>query len=107
MTDATTTAGMPPATITPITITASQLRKSPGQFLDRVFYRSESFVVERAGKPMAVIGPVKSETAPDRISRMYEGLHELKGIGDKSVTDASETKVLYGENGAWKGSDQS
>lgn len=44
-----------------ITITATELRKSPGQFLDRVFYRGESFVVERAGKPMAIIGPVKQE----------------------------------------------
>lgn len=42
----------------PITITASELRKSPGQFLDRVFYRGESFVVERAGKPKALIRPV-------------------------------------------------
>jgi antitoxin (DNA-binding transcriptional repressor) of toxin-antitoxin stability system len=52
-----------PNTIAPITITASQLRKSPGQFLDRVFYRGESFVVERAGKPMAVIEPINRETA--------------------------------------------
>lgn len=57
MTDATAKADDLPATPAPITITATQLRKSPGQFLDRVYYRGESFVVERAGKPMAVIGP--------------------------------------------------
>jgi len=107
MTDTTAATDTLPNAITPITITATQLRKSPGQFLDRVFYRGERFVVERAGKPMAVIGPVNSDADPDHISRMYEGLRELEGIGDKSVTDASETidEVLYGENGAWKGSD--
>lgn len=109
MTDTATATDMLPATTTPITITATELRKSPGQFLDRVFYRGESFIVERAGKPMAVIGPVNSDADPDHISRIYEGLRELKGIGDNSVTNASETidEVLYGENGAWKGSDQS
>jgi hypothetical protein len=61
MTDTTSPADALPAPTAPITITASQLRKSPGQFLDRVFYRGESFVVERAGKPMAVIGPIKQE----------------------------------------------
>jgi hypothetical protein len=61
MTDTTTATDMLPDAITPITITASQLRKSPGQFLDRVYYRGESFVVERAGKPMAMIGPVRQE----------------------------------------------
>ena len=72
MTDTTTVTDTPATTITPITITASQLRKSPGQFLDRVFYRGESFVVERAGKPMAVIGPINDMEA-------YEsGVREMK-----------------------------
>ncbi|HMN13984.1 MAG TPA: hypothetical protein PKD55_16840 [Bellilinea sp.] len=60
MTDTTTAADTLPETTATITITATELRKSPGQFLDRVYYRGESFVVERAGKPMALIGPVET-----------------------------------------------
>jgi len=78
MTDTTAAADTPPNTPTPITITASQLRKSPGQFLDRVFYRGESFIVERAGKPMAVIGPINDMEA-------YEsGVREMKKRHTKS-----------------------
>ena len=72
MTDTATATDTPPNTPTPITITATQLRKSPGQFLDRVYYRGESFVVERAGKPMVVIGPINDMEA-------YEsGVREMK-----------------------------
>lgn len=62
MTDTTSTADTLPDTVTPTTITATELRKSPGQYLDRVFYRGERFVVERAGKPMAEIRPINRET---------------------------------------------
>lgn len=61
MTDTISSADALPTPVAPIIITATDLRKSPGQFLDRVFYRDESFVVERAGKPMAIIGPVNRE----------------------------------------------
>jgi hypothetical protein len=36
---------------------------------------------------------------------MYRGLIASGGFGPKGIVDASTTmdKVLYGENGAWKG----
>jgi prevent-host-death family protein len=41
------------------TITAMDLRRQPGRLLDRVYYRNESFLVERAGKPKAVLVPLR------------------------------------------------
>lgn len=39
-------------------ISAMELRSNPGTVLDRVDYRNESFIIERAGKPKAVLIPV-------------------------------------------------
>ena len=41
-----------------------------------------------------------------RISHMYDVLKEIEGVGEKNITDASETidEVLYGKKGAWRGS---
>lgn len=39
-------------------ISAMNLRKQPGTILDRVFYRNESFIVERSGEPKAAIVPL-------------------------------------------------
>ena len=43
-----------------------------------------------------------------RIGHMYDVLKKLEGIGEKDVTDASETidEMLYGKKGAWQGSGQ-
>src|SRR5258708_1982281 len=40
------------------TISAMELRKEPGRFLDRVDLRRETFIVERAGKPKAALVPL-------------------------------------------------
>ncbi len=41
-----------------------------------------------------------------RLDQVYQGIREMSGIGDPGITDASTTidEVLYGENGAWRGS---
>lgn len=52
-------------------ISAMDLRSNPGTILDRVDYRQESFVIERAGKAKAVLIPVsvykKIEEAHQRV----------------------------------------
>lgn len=42
----------------------------------------------------------------ERLDGIYQGIREMTGIGERDITDASTTidQVLYGENGAWRGS---
>ena len=39
-------------------ISAMDLRREPGKYLDHVDYKNESFIIERAGKPKAAMIPI-------------------------------------------------
>lgn len=41
------------------TTTAIKARQNLGQLLEEAFYRGDEFVIERAGKPMAVLIPIQ------------------------------------------------
>ena len=41
------------------TVSAVRARGKLGQMLEEVYYRGDSYVIERAGKPMAVVVPVE------------------------------------------------
>ena len=41
------------------TINAVTARQRLGQILDETYYRGDAFVIERAGRPMAVVVPVE------------------------------------------------
>jgi len=45
-------------------ITATELARSLGDVLSRVWYRGEVFVIERNGKAVARLGPVPSTATP-------------------------------------------
>lgn len=67
----------------PTTINAMDLRKEPGTYLDRVDYRDERFIVERAGKPKAVLVPIREfeqmeRRKRDANERFWEMTQELR-----------------------------
>jgi prevent-host-death family protein len=65
------------------TINAMDLRREAGTLLDRADYRRESFVIERAGKPKAVLVPYTEFKQLQRIrqearTRYFESVEELQ-----------------------------
>jgi prevent-host-death family protein len=65
-------------------LSAVEARKKLGEVLDGVYYRGDEVVIERAGKPLAVVVPVKlyedqqrkREANWDRIMEMLDTVHE-------------------------------
>jgi prevent-host-death family protein len=48
------------------TVSALEVRKNLGEVLNRILYRGEEIIVERKGKPVAKIVPVKQTIAKAR-----------------------------------------
>ncbi|HLF77846.1 MAG TPA: type II toxin-antitoxin system prevent-host-death family antitoxin [Dehalococcoidia bacterium] len=62
------------------TLSAVEARKRLGEILEGVFYRGDEVIIERAGKPMAVVIPARVyETMTsnrDELFKMIEEIHE-------------------------------
>jgi prevent-host-death family protein len=51
------------------TIAAYEARRKFGQLIAEAFYRNDSFVIERSGRPMAVIVPVDAYERWKRLAK--------------------------------------
>lgn len=135
-------------------ISAMDLRREPGTYLDRVDYRNEAFIIKRAGRLKAALismrqyrqlvhqrkaaknrlwkmtdelrtcltprEPKETESAINEASvqtradsrkrqkpeQLYSAWDKVEGTVKHSRTDLASSidKILYGENGAWRGS---
>jgi prevent-host-death family protein len=56
-----------------ITITTMDVRKHVGDILNRVVLRGDEYLVERKGKPMAVLMPVEKAESIRRAARLRLG----------------------------------
>lgn len=72
-----------------IRITATELARKLGDVLGRIRYRSESFIVERNGEPVARILPMAAATA----GALGAGLRAWRdaGLGDERFADDLES----------------
>ena len=56
-----------------ITISTMDMRKHVGDILNRVALRGDEYLVERKGKPLAVMMPVEKADAIRRVARLHLG----------------------------------
>ncbi len=67
------------------TINALKARRNFGQLLDEVFYKGDQFIVERAGKAMAVVVPINQYMQwKERRERFFAMIDEMRA-GNKDV----------------------
>jgi len=93
------------------TIGAFDARRRFGQLLEEVFYRHDCFVVERSGRPMAVVVPVDEyrrwqRLAKTRLFSLLEQAWERTAAvpDDELEKDAAEAiRALREEQRAEKG----
>jgi prevent-host-death family protein len=78
-------------------ISAGEARKKLGELLEGVFYRGDEVVIERAGKPMAVVIPAERYEAlarsRERMFDLIEQAHERNkdvplDVIEREVSDA-------------------
>ena len=75
-------------------VSAVEARKRLGELLEGVFYRGDEVVIERAGKPMAVVIPAERYAAMERSRQRFLELIEAAQERNKDVPpDVIEREV--------------
>ena len=75
-------------------ITAVKARKNLGQLLEEVYYRGDHYVIERAGKPMAAVVPVRYlEEWLKRRERFFDMVDEVRRGQDGISPEAIEQDI--------------
>ena len=86
------------------TVSAMTMRRRFGGLLDEVRSRSVRMVIQRDGKPLAVISPYTPDDsgATDRASRLA-ALDRLSGLGERTARGRDPGRWLARERASWAG----
>ena len=84
------------------TVSAMEVRRSFGAILDEVRLKSETYILERAGKAVAMITPVKDNLSPsDSVQLKLRAIQELRGINAASDRGKDVDAWLAEEREGW------
>jgi prevent-host-death family protein len=75
-------------------VTALKARKNLGQLLEEVYYKGDQYIIERAGKPMAAIVPIRLlEEWQKRKERFFGTVDDLWQQNKNVKPDVIEQEV--------------
>ena len=75
-------------------VSAMKVRDNLGQLLDEVYYRGDEVVIERAGKPMAVLVPVgRYEQHRQERAERFKILDRIKAKARKAPAKALDATI--------------
>ena len=81
-----------------ITVSTMEVRKRVGDILNRVALRGDEYLIERKGKPLAVMMPVEKADAIRRAARLHLG--EWLSRPNATVTDEQAMTLANEARGA-------
>ncbi len=82
------------------TLTMMELRRSPGEILDRVYEKDEAFIIERSGRQKACLVPIAYFLPDIPKDKVNNELDELRQKGEKlslTISDGKELVILFKE----------
>ncbi len=82
-------------------VSVMKVRKSLGEILNEVNLKSETFILERAGKPIAKLSPLKDEQYTNSQNLRLKSLHDLKGLNPKTDRGKNPDEWLKKERESW------
>ena len=85
------------------TISAMDMRKHMGEYLDEVRLKSETLILERAGKAVAMLIPITNtrSSEKDKIRTKINALKQLSGISAQDPRNKNIDKWLQKERDDW------
>ncbi len=83
------------------TISVMKVRKSLGEILDEVNLKSETFILERAGKPIAKLSPLNSQEEKSGNNLALKALRDLKNLNPQTERSENPDTWLEKERKGW------